>query len=201
MVEDERTARARERILRDMMNEESEVTGDPLKRLTPLRQHREYVDAMSSLEVHFQRLSRPDLYFGGVHDIAIVTGIPFETVRTWRQLLLKNPGYRPYQNRNQHARALTGEEENRILSEWERIFEEPGEVCPPKAIQEIAMRVYQIRYTGESNPAHDIPVHANVTDIQSLIDQIDETIDISETEETDDEDFVIPARQFAASRN
>lgn len=183
-----------------MRREGIEATVDQLQRVTNLREHREYVRDMPELEIHFQHLSSPNLYHGGVRDIATVTGIPFSTVRKWRMKLLVDPSYRPYQHRNYHLRALTDEEEERVMSEMHRLFEVPGEICPPKAIQQIAMRVYQLRYTGETHPDHQMEEINQVIDFAAI-----DEIDVGQFNETDSDDIYIDdtlssLRNFAATR-
>jgi hypothetical protein len=86
------------------------------------RPHIDYAKYMDKIEPIFKFLETPGrLPYGAIDTIATETGIEAGTLRDWRQKLKSpvppgQPAWRPYQNRNQHRRALTDEQEGPWLS-------------------------------------------------------------------------------------
>jgi hypothetical protein len=106
------------------------------------RRHTDYARRMDELAPTFEVLTVADVPRGAIKAVAEVTGIPLGTIKDWRSKLLHDPEWRPYENRNEHRRCLSREQEAELCREIVEQYIEPGFYCPPKVCQVLAARIY-----------------------------------------------------------
>jgi hypothetical protein len=97
---------------------------------------------MTELASTFDALALQELPRGTVKAVSDVIGIPLGTIKDWKSRLHDDPEWRAYQNRNQHRRALTEEQEAELCRQIREEYIRPGLSCPPRVCQILGARIH-----------------------------------------------------------
>jgi mono/diheme cytochrome c family protein len=139
----------------DLWRELSESVGFSIADAAPFKQQQrvDHAKYLVELQPTFNALASPRMAKACLQTLAAFRTIRYGTLKDWRMHRLKNPNWRPDQNRNAHRRALNEDEEAEILQELRECYLSKGIYCPHKLCSSRQNRCGQCHTPGAKKPS------------------------------------------------